>query len=295
MDRGERFARELMAIRDEIGEPITISHVSVRTDTIYRSGEPIRNQRRREVWELLYEAGLCGVYLGIESGSPRQLRRYCKGATVEENLQAMQIMREIGLDVEVGFIFFDPLANLDDLEQNLDFISKTGLYKTSSRLFGSLRVQSCTPYYRVAQKRDLVGKLCSDTLIHDSRFQDPDVAFVEETFSRWEAATLKLVKQLPLDAVLLIRERDFFFVRDLLDAVRTRQDSASMEKRHAIARGELLECLLEQPESGRLLREYLVDAISDNQALIDELDSWNLAKQWLRDPVEGEQRVALCV
>ena len=98
---------ELKSIDNIPNKTISITHVSARVDTIFNSDseESIKNFKRKNIYALLKSAGLRRVYLGIESGSRSQLRRYCKGVTVKESSIAIKILRELGLDIEVGFIF----------------------------------------------------------------------------------------------------------------------------------------------------------------------------------------------
>ena len=89
--RIEALAEGLIKINEKLEEKISINHISVRVDTIYREGEDQKNERKKSLYKLLKRAGLKGVYLGIESGSSSQLKRYCKGSTVEENKNASVI------------------------------------------------------------------------------------------------------------------------------------------------------------------------------------------------------------
>jgi len=223
MQRVEKFAQGIIEINKTLkggkrsDNKITVNHVSVRIDAIYKSGEHKKNKRRKKVFQLLKDAGVKGVYLGIESGSPTQLKRYNKGVTVEENREAIKIMREFGFEIEVGFIFFDPLSVLEELKQNIDFISETNLYETDSRILGSLRIQEGSPYVLMARQAGLLGKKNADLLSYSSQFQNKYVADLEKVFSRWENATVKLVKLLPVFFRLESYKINFDFLKELVD------------------------------------------------------------------------------
>ncbi|MDD2654726.1 MAG: methyltransferase domain-containing protein, partial [Candidatus Omnitrophica bacterium] len=200
MKRLEDFADGVIKINEELsleGEDIIfISHVSVRVDSIYRKGEDVRNQRRRQVLGRLRQAGMRRLYLGIESGSQSQLDRYNKGVSVEDNIEAMRIVRELGFDIEVGFIFFDPLATMQELQENIDFIETTRLYDINARILGSLRVQEGSPYVTLARQEGLLSDKDPDKLSYACSYKHVDVAECERIFSKWEEATRELARHL---------------------------------------------------------------------------------------------------
>jgi len=214
MNRVAQFANQFGEFNKKFGA--TISHVSARVDTVVREQEILKNVRRRQVYEQLSQSGLIGLYLGIESGSKRQLRLYGKGVTVEENRQAIKILRELGFNLEVGFIFFSPLDVMEDLYNNISFIGETRLHETDSRIFGSLRVQEGTTYAEMLRKRNLLGKPQRRSLSYSYRYQDDEVYFIKKTFDTWEKATIKLVRLLPKAVRLESYEMNFFFLQDVL-------------------------------------------------------------------------------
>ncbi|MGB2791471.1 MAG: radical SAM protein [Candidatus Moraniibacteriota bacterium] len=267
--RIEAFARGLIEINKGLVEKISINHVSARVDTIYRTGEVEKNQRKRRLYELLKEAGLKGVYLGVESGSHGQMKRYCKGSTIEENKVAIQTMRDIGLDLEVGFIFFDSLVTIEELLDNIKFIEETELYKTPSRLFGSLRIQTCTPYHRIAERNGLIGEYDSGMMTSRCLFQNEGVQKIEDAFNLWEEPTRKLIKLLPREAGILLYRGDFCFMKDLVIAASLGQvDAREVFERHVPSRHDLLSAFANEFRGGDILEEYLADSIRSNEQLL---------------------------
>ena len=214
MDRTEKFANTFGELNRNCGA--TISHVSARVDTVVREKEILKNIKRRQVYELLRRSGLIGLYLGIESGSKKQLRRYGKGVTVEENRQAIKILRELGFNLEVGFIFFSPLDDMEDLYNNISFIGETKLYETDSRIFGSLRVQEETTYVDMLKRKNLLDRFLRESLSYSYRYQNDEVYFIKKIFDTWERATIKLVRLLPRPVRLKSYEMNFLFLRDVL-------------------------------------------------------------------------------
>lgn len=264
MNRVEQFATQFSELNKKFG--ITLSHISARTDTVVRENEPLKNARRRQVYELLAKSGLIGLYLGVESGSKKQLKRFGKGVTVEENRMAIKILRGLGLKLEVGFIFFDPLADMEDLYDNINFIGEFSLYRTDSRIFGSLRVQEGTAYVKMLEKRGLLGKHRKESLSYSGHYQDDEVFFIKATFDKWERATVKLVRLLPLSVRLQYYEMDFLFLRDILRSYSSTGQNG--------VRKTVVDCAKRRKnflntiwDTGGLLNRYLAQAKIANDAL----------------------------
>ncbi len=80
-----------------------------------------------DLLDLLKQAGMRQVLMGVESGSPSVLKRWRKGATVEQNIESVGIVRRAGLALEPGFILFDAHTTQAELRENLAFIETAGL------------------------------------------------------------------------------------------------------------------------------------------------------------------------
>ena len=76
----------------------------------------------REPFRELASLGMAGVYLGIESGVQRVLDSFRKETTVEQNSRAIEILSDIGVGCDVGFITFSPGMTLPEVRQNLLFL-----------------------------------------------------------------------------------------------------------------------------------------------------------------------------
>lgn len=217
MMRVERFAAGFVEINEQLGlkgqERLEIEHISIRADGVYREEEPEENLRRKKLLYLLKQAGVKGIFLGIESGSPGQLRRYNKGVAVQENKQALEILREVGFGIEPGFIFFDHNATLQDLSENLMFIRETHLDEVDSRVLTSLRIlegSALAHKYSKSYTRD------SDSLVYTAPFKDSAVGEIERLFQVWEEPIRELMNTLPIVERLQIRHLDLDFVEDLV-------------------------------------------------------------------------------
>lgn len=286
MARAEAIAKGILSINEELkvnnetpNKTISITHVSARVDTIYssRAGEEEKNIRRKNVYALLKSCGLRRVYLGIESGSPSQLKRFCKGVSVSDNLRAIKILRELGLEIEVGFIFFDFVATLDDLHNNITFIEQSGIHQTDSRILGSLRIQKGSPYVDLAKKKNLLGEEDPGQLSYQAKYLDKDVEAIEKTFSAWEKATKALVKILPSYLRIKSYQLDFYFIKELVNCYRNQETVtlADVMADFANQRKNLLMLIGQEADDGqvgknnqKLLREYLAFAHEGNNNLV---------------------------
>lgn len=121
----------------------------------------------------LRSAGLKSLLLGIESGNPSTLERLHKRITVAENERAIALVRDVGIDPEIGFIMFDPASTIEDIRRNLDFLQRTRLLNRLGRTVNLLSHEYIafkgTPGYRIAAERGMLephgifgfeGRLC---------------------------------------------------------------------------------------------------------------------------------------
>lgn len=131
--------------------------------------------------ELLAEmrdAGLYLVYMGLESGTEEGLRTLHKGITVEQNIRAVEILKELGIQFDFGFMMLDPSSTFGSIHENVAFL-RTIVGD------GSAAAEFCRmiPYDGTPIKEDLAhsGRLRGDVLNPDYDFLDPrlDVFFRE--------------------------------------------------------------------------------------------------------------------
>ncbi|MEN6356448.1 MAG: radical SAM protein [Armatimonadota bacterium] len=79
-----------------------------------------------DVLKLLKEAGLTCVFVGIESGVQRSLDTFNKQITVVQNRRALDVLKKLDLQVELGFILFDPYTTIEELQENMKFMRELG-------------------------------------------------------------------------------------------------------------------------------------------------------------------------
>jgi radical SAM superfamily enzyme YgiQ (UPF0313 family) len=124
------------------------------SDICASSDSPERCKTKRDRLELLRAIGFRTLYVGFESGSDSQLRRYGKRSRRHDNVRAIELLRSVEISIDGGFITFDPLASLQEIEENLEFLEEVRVPKLLLFPFNSLEVIPGTGYARLYQRRD---------------------------------------------------------------------------------------------------------------------------------------------
>lgn len=133
-------------------------------------------------------AGLREVFIGIESGCNSQLTRYRKCSSRETNMRALARAKELDVDVDIGFILFDPDMTLQELEENLDFIEQTELYQYGANFIKRLRIQSFTSLGEAFRADGLEFDL--DHLEYRYQFKDPMIHRIYNLYAELAADNL---------------------------------------------------------------------------------------------------------
>jgi len=154
-----------------------VGSISVRA--VYDAKAPNAiNDKKAEALSLLHEAGFVRCFIGIESGSPIQLRRYGKAQTVEEAKYAINILKEIGITIESGFIMFYPPMTLGEVKENIEFLRETGLVEYVSHIPTQLRPQINTHIQTELAAEGLIveGSYDPNWLTFEYRYKDKKLA-----------------------------------------------------------------------------------------------------------------------
>jgi anaerobic magnesium-protoporphyrin IX monomethyl ester cyclase len=163
-----RWCRQLLdaiAAEDLIGR--VLWKINCRADAV----DPVLLAEMRD-------AGLYLVYMGLESGSDAGLQTLHKQCSVAQNAQAVEILKELGIHFDFGFMMLDPSSTFASIAENLAFL-RTIVGD------GSAPAEFCRmiPYDGTPIKDQLAreGRLRGDVLNPDYDFLDPRLeAFFRE-------------------------------------------------------------------------------------------------------------------
>jgi radical SAM superfamily enzyme YgiQ (UPF0313 family) len=164
----------------EIAEGLIRRGISIPFKAFMRADSFTDSEEDTELIELLKRAGLASVFVGFESGSNEILDAYAKGASVEQNLATVEMLRRYELfGVTNGFIMFGPYSTLDNLRSNVDFLlasDQASYYNMSQRMqiFPGLKLVE-------SLKRDgLLLPQRSFNSVYHYRYRDPRAGILAE-------------------------------------------------------------------------------------------------------------------
>jgi len=124
--------------------------VDTRIDTIYNAEDTKElSALRRNAWAKFISSGLKYTYIGLESVSKTQIKRYGKRFTPEKIMASVSQLNQMDIDYTLGLIIFDPLTTVEEVKENIDFIKDNNLYGNVASLLKEIRVEVKSPYYKL--------------------------------------------------------------------------------------------------------------------------------------------------
>lgn len=140
-----------------------------------------QNARVKDAILHLQKAGLVRVYIGLESGTAAQKDRYRRRETLADTALALEVLRGLGLDVDIGFIMFDPYLTVAELLENIDYFKRHHLIHHNTWPFRPLVVNEGTPIkYTLAADGLLTGKQDPDFLAYEYKYAHAAVGSIAQ-------------------------------------------------------------------------------------------------------------------
>ncbi len=196
------------------------------------------------------------IFLGFESGSPTQLKRYDKGFSLNEFIQAICILNDIGIQYELGCISLDPLMSLKELEENLNFIEQYKCIPYISAVYKELRIQKGNKsYLRLINKYEtnsnekLIGDLNFEEQMYEViKYADKRMDVIKQLMCDYEAQAYKLyyylriqtqyamnqdnnkLKYVILQTIQSLKMNDYNLMRDLVKAIKIENNKTILTK-----------------------------------------------------------------
>jgi anaerobic magnesium-protoporphyrin IX monomethyl ester cyclase len=187
------FSEELK--REKIAKEI-LWRISCRVDEI-----------DTEMLSKLKEVGLGCIYMGIESGSAQGLMTANKHYTVEEVSHSIEILQNLDLNFEYGFMIFDPYSTFDSIEENIAFLSEVCKDGRAVVHFTKMMPYAGTAIARCLKNE---GRLIGNVISPNYSYKDPRINLLEsffiKTFSEMifsEDGLVSLLQSAKFDSVML--------------------------------------------------------------------------------------------
>jgi anaerobic magnesium-protoporphyrin IX monomethyl ester cyclase len=221
------------------------------------------------------QAGLVGVYLGIESGSNQGLLTFNKHYCVDDVYRALAMLAEVNVPYEYGFMILEPYSTLTTLRENINFLQQVSQDGAALANFCKTAPYAGTPITQqlVAEDR-LKGTLAApDYRFLDSRL-DLFQLFLSQTFNYRNFAGSGLVERLrfaKFDCALL----DRFFPG--------KYDTRSYAR--------AIHTLIRQCNESALQTLSLAARLVQTHSEAEIIDYWPLLRGWQQDEWETELRI----
>jgi anaerobic magnesium-protoporphyrin IX monomethyl ester cyclase len=106
----------------------------------------------QEICGMLKDMNISWVYIGLESASDAVLQRINKQATVEQNVRALRLLKELGFSVTASFMLGMPGETADDMKRTAEFIERN-----LGTLFDEFMVYPVIPFPGTRIWRDAVS------------------------------------------------------------------------------------------------------------------------------------------
>jgi radical SAM superfamily enzyme YgiQ (UPF0313 family) len=123
-----------------------------------------------ELFAEMRDAGMYLVYMGLESGSEEGLVTLNKSITVEQNIRAVDCLKELGILFDFGFMLLDPSSTFESILENVAFLRRIVGDGYMAAEFCRMIPYDGTPIKdQLAQQGRLRGDICHP----DYDFLDP--------------------------------------------------------------------------------------------------------------------------
>jgi anaerobic magnesium-protoporphyrin IX monomethyl ester cyclase len=101
----------------------------------------------------MFDAGVTMGLIGVETATPRRLKYFGKGCSSAQVRQTVAGIRAVGMGLQIGYIFFDPLTSFPDMRADTDFLLELDEAYNLFNFVQSMDVYPGTPYRRMIQKK----------------------------------------------------------------------------------------------------------------------------------------------
>ena len=140
----------------------------------------------------LRKVGLEHIFIGIESFNQRQLDYFNKRTTTEENVLAVQILRDLSIPIQMGFMLLDHYSTVKEVHSNLITLRNADVIEAfhyGQKLFSNYIMIAIpgTKVYKDLMDKQLIRNtpMCYD-------FADENTSVFYNHMKEWNAKARKL-------------------------------------------------------------------------------------------------------
>jgi radical SAM superfamily enzyme YgiQ (UPF0313 family) len=137
-----------------------------------------------EILEKLVSSGFKSLLMGVESGSAAVLNQINKSTGAAVASRAIALCRKHGIEPEIGFLMFVPDSRLDDLFENMNFLTQNNLLdrldRTANLLSHTQIVLAGTLGYAKFEQENRLEKTGIFEFEAGVRFSDPKVKWASD-------------------------------------------------------------------------------------------------------------------
>lgn len=186
----------------------------------YARADDILNHKHEVA--LLKDAGLDCVFVGIESFVERQLKLYDKRTLPKTNIELLEFVKEMQLNINVGFILFDPYLTIDEFKCNVENLMLSKFYENC--YFSQSPISCLGPLYPMPYTKfydELIElNMYDDSIFHKYKFIDENIQMLYENLDKWKK--MVSLKYTEIDSEYkLVKPRDDNGFKDCLDRLRS--------------------------------------------------------------------------
>lgn len=139
-----------------------------------------------QAFRKMRDSGLFLVFIGIEDGTDEGLRKMNKRQSVAQCLDAVEVLKKLGIGFDYGFMLFQPSTTFSSLYTNLRFI-----HGICSDGWSPVSYLKMMPYYSTVIEKELIeeDRLTGNPGHYDYSFREESLNdyydFISSAFSDW--------------------------------------------------------------------------------------------------------------
>ena len=155
--------------------------------SFYLRGSIRADRVNDQILENLKQAGFFSFSCGIENFSATALKRMAKGASVQQNCDALDMFKKHGLYVQAGQILFDPYTTMQELQENYEYMKKYD-WIISKGVFTEMFAAAGTAFQKKVVNTSIVTSTNPALGNYNYTIQDERARIAYDAIKRWHTA-----------------------------------------------------------------------------------------------------------